>query len=151
MGITRYNPTLGEFDDDGRYGRTLQEKRAYLAESEAGSVVTYDDHMAEIARAEGAKDTAYKERNALVNALCKLFPASLERHPDSDTAWEDDWRWIVFIDLPTGQATWHIHDSEVPAFSHLPRGAGRTWDGHTTEEKYRRLEALSVGGTGTKE
>ncbi len=91
-----------------------------------------------------AKDQAYRERNMLVSALSKFFPSSLERHPDSDTAWDNDWRWIVFIDLPTGQATWHIHDSELPLFDHLIRHLHPKWDGHTTEEKYQRLAAIEV-------
>lgn len=94
--------------------------------------------------AKEAKDNAYKERDQLVAALSKLFPASLERHPDEDTTWENDWRWIVFIDLPTGQASWHIHDSELPLFAHLPRRQGRKWDGHSTPLKYKRLNALAV-------
>jgi len=89
------------------------------------------------------KDAAYSERDQLVCAMSKLFPASLERHPDEDTSWENDWRWIVFIDLPTGQSTWHIHDSELAMFDHLPRFQGRKWDGHTTPEKYARLASLS--------
>jgi len=89
------------------------------------------------------KDAAYHERDMLVCALSKLFPASLERHPDEDKTWEHDWRWIVFIDLPTGQATWHIHDSELEAFAHLPRFTGRKWDGHTTPEKYARVALLT--------
>jgi hypothetical protein len=94
---------------------------------------------------DAAKNAAYTERNALVAALSKMFPASLERHP-AEEEWEDDWRWIVFIDLPTGQATWHIHDSELPNFAHLPREAGRKWDGHPTAEKYARLAALTGEG-----
>lgn len=87
------------------------------------------------------KNNAYAERNCLVAALSKLFPASLERHPENEP-YEDDWRWIVFIDLPTGQVCWHIHDSELPLFAHLQRNAGRTWDGHDREEKYRRVAGL---------
>ena len=91
-----------------------------------------------------AKDMAYRERNMLVCALSKLFPSSLERHSDEDRHWDNDWRWIVFIDLPTGQATWHIHDRELTMFDHLPRGTGRVWDGHTNEVKYDRVLALST-------
>lgn len=98
---------------------------------------------AEVERLTRAKDGAYGERNALVVALSKLFPASLERHP-AEEEWDDDWRWIVFIDLPTGQATWHIHDIELPYFAHLARDTGRKWDGHSTPEKYARLAALSL-------
>lgn len=97
---------------------------------------------AQLAELRAAKDMAYRERNKLVAALSKLFHASLERHPDEDTDWEDDWRWVVFIDLPTGQVSWHIHDSELDLFDHLPRLQGRKWDGHSTEEKYERLARL---------
>jgi hypothetical protein len=100
------------------------------------------DPSAIIAALRSEKDTAYTERNALVAALSKLLPASLERHSEADVTWEDDWRWIVFVDLPTGQATWHIHDSELCAFDHLPRRTGRAWDGHSTPEKYTRLAAM---------
>jgi len=104
------------------------------------------DQQARIEELEGVKNNAYWERNQLVAALSKLFPASLERHPDSDTAWENDWRWIVMINLPTGQASWHIYDSELPNFNHLHREAENyhSWDGHTTEEKYKRLYAISI-------
>lgn len=85
------------------------------------------------------KDAAYAERNRLVALLSKLFPSSLERHSEEDTSWEDEWRWIVFIDTPMGQATWHIHDSELSMFDHLPRNLGKSWDGHSTAEKYERL------------
>ena len=94
-----------------------------------------------------AKDNAYAERDRLVAALSKLFPASLERHPDEDESWENDWRWIVFIDLPTGQASWHYHDREADLFSDLPPYT-KPWDGHSTPEKYRRLAALSPTPSG---
>lgn len=100
--------------------------------------------LSKLAEGKKAKDGAYAERDKLVCALSKIFPASLERHPDSDTTWEDDWRWIVFIELPTGQATWHIHDSELAWFDHLPRFTGKVWDGHTTPEKYERVASLAA-------
>lgn len=96
---------------------------------------------AEVQALRKQKDNAYAERDRLVCALSKLFPAHLARHPDSDKEWDDDWRWIVYVHLPTGQVSWHIHDSELPWFEHLPKGEN-VWDGHDTAEKYRRLEAL---------
>jgi hypothetical protein len=89
-----------------------------------------------------SKNNAYVERDALVCALSKLFPSTLERHPENEE-WENDWRWIVFVELPGGQATWHIHDSELAMFDHLHRNTGKIWDGHNTPEKYARLEAIS--------
>jgi hypothetical protein len=87
---------------------------------------------------ENAKNTAYAERNKLVALLSKLFPSCLGRHEEEDTSWENDWRWIVYVTLPTGQCSWHIHDSDLPMFGHLEKGDVK-WDGHTTEEKYQRI------------
>lgn len=97
-------------------------------------------HMRELKQ---SKDTAYSERDQLVCALSKLFPSHLERHPDADKSWDNDWRWIVFIDMPTGQCSWHVHDSELDWFGHLDRRLGvNSWDGHSTAEKYVRLARL---------
>lgn len=87
------------------------------------------------------KDSAYSQRDRLVAALSKQFPSYLSRHIGE---WEEDWRNIVYINLPTGQASWHIHDSELPWFSHL-QAFGPEWDGHSDEEKHRRIEALPTG------
>lgn len=67
---------------------------------------------------EKSKNDAYHERDMLVCTLTKLFPAYLARHSEEEE-WEYDWRWIVYIDLPTGQVSWHIHDSERAMFDHL--------------------------------
>jgi hypothetical protein len=84
----------------------------------------------------------YRERDQLVAALSKQYESHLSRH---EGEWEDDWRWIVCVHLPTGQATWHIHDSELPLFDHLIGTARAShWDGHSTDEKYERLNALTV-------
>jgi hypothetical protein len=92
-------------------------------------------------------DAVYAERNALVALVSKLLPAWLERHPEADTEWENDWRWIVFVDMPTGQASWHIHDLELPWFDHLERREGESWDGHTVDEKYERVRAVELATT----
>lgn len=38
--------------------------------------------------------------------------------------------------------SWHIHSSELPVFAHLPNDGRYKWDGHTTAEKYERLDRL---------
>lgn len=88
-----------------------------------------------------AKNLAYSERNKMLAALCKMAIASgitagIGQHVGED--WEDDWRNIVFIDLPSGQVSFHIHDSETPLFEFLPDYNGE-WDGHDTEAKWQRL------------
>lgn len=91
-----------------------------------------------------AKDGAYRERNQLVAFLSKLYPSHRARHPASDETWENDWRWIICIHSPFGQLSWHIHDSDLPMFEHLETNLN-DWDGHSTEEKYRRLEQALRG------
>lgn len=98
-------------------------------------------HENEIKEAEESKNNAYHERNILVCALTKLFPAYLALHSEEED-WEDDWRWVVYIDLPTGQVSWHIHDSEKLMFDHL-EVKENNWDGHNTQRKYERLLAIS--------
>jgi hypothetical protein len=91
----------------------------------------------ERARLEEARDVAYLERNQLVSLLSKLFPAGLKR--TAIEGWDPAWHNCVFLDLPTGQASWHFHDREEYLFAHLGPYAGE-WDGHTTGEKYARIE-----------
>ncbi len=101
--------------------------------------------IAEVERLTLQKDGAYSERDKLIAFISKLFTASLERHqPEDDPDWDEDWKWIVIVDLPAGQTSWHINDSELPTFDHLQRRAGRVWDGHSTEEKYDRIAAMKT-------
>jgi hypothetical protein len=85
--------------------------------------------------------SVYSERNHLVAALSKLFPASVEQHVGPESI-DPEWANVVMIDLPTGQVSWHIPEREIYLFAHLQRDV-RTWDGHNTEEKYLRLAALA--------
>lgn len=87
------------------------------------------------------KDAAYLERNRLVAALASCFPAGVAR--TAIDGWNPEWHGCVYIDLPTGQASWHFHDSHAHLFGHLPK-YHKPWDGHTTEEKYQRLEDFSA-------
>lgn len=98
------------------------------------------DRLAEIEAMRARKDAAYAERNRVVAALAKLFPSGVAR--TNIEGWSDDWHGCVYIDLPTGQVSWHFHDSQADLFADLPPYPGK-WDGHDTDEKYRRLAALS--------
>lgn len=98
-----------------------------------------DQRDAEIAKIRARKDAAYAERNKVVAALARLYPSGTAR--TAIEGWSDDWHGCVYIDLPTGQVSWHYHDSHAPLFADLPPYAGK-WDGHTTEQKYQRLAEL---------
>lgn len=85
------------------------------------------------------RDKAYRERDQLVAVLTKLWPSHLSLDPHSDD--EDEFRYVVCVHTPMGQATWHIHESELPLFEHLYEAPDH-WDGHTTDEKYERLAKM---------
>ena len=93
-------------------------------------------------------DAVYAERNTVVAGLAALalelgYPVGTAR--TAIEGWEPEWHGCVYLDLPTGQVSWHFHDREADMFAFLPPYQG-TWDGHDTPEKYRRILALT-GGT----
>lgn len=85
----------------------------------------------------------------------KSYFAWLGKHEDKPgEEWDEDWKNIVFIRIPQGQLSWHIHDSEVSLFNRLFVASGsetgtpdhvEPWDGHTTEEKYERIRRFCEG------
>lgn len=94
------------------------------------------------------RDAVYAERAKLLVLLARLalkqgWKVGVAQHPAQDAAWDADWRTILFVDLPTGQASWHFHDDDAKLLAEFPPYVG-TWDGHTTPQKYERvLEALA--------
>lgn len=88
-------------------------------------------------------DEAYRQRNYLVSVLTRLFPSG--RRPTAIAGWEPEWHNCVFIDLPTGQVSYHYHDSHAFLFSHLPPYT-KDWDGHDKDIVHQRLLALRCEG-----
>ncbi|MEU5442778.1 MULTISPECIES: WDGH domain-containing protein [Streptomyces] len=80
-------------------------------------------------------DPVYRERAHLVAHLAAAYPSSIGYADPSEPEWA-----VVVVNLPTGQVTWHVAPSDMDLFEHVHRGA-EGWDGHTTEEKYARLDA----------
>jgi hypothetical protein len=85
-------------------------------------------------------DAAYLERNKLVALLARVFPSGIKK--TAIEGWDPSWHNCVYIDLPSGQASWHYHDREAHLFEGLPAYRGE-WDGHSTEEKYARVLQLA--------
>ena len=105
------------------------------------------DHTADLLQTQllqmtATKDGAYLERNRCVALIARMALAMGLRAGTARTAiegWDEAWHGVVYIDLPTGQASWHYHDSQAHLFANLPAYTG-TWDGHDTPEKYRRVD-----------
>lgn len=78
----------------------------------------------------------YRERAHLVAHLAALYPSHIGVDPS-----ESDWP-VVYIDTDAGQLSWHISQDDLPLFAHVRRGDA-DWDGHSTTEKYGRLDNLT--------
>lgn len=87
-------------------------------------------------------NAVYQERNRLVSFVSRCYPSYLAPAPDA----EPGFNWIVFVETPEGQMSWHLHDDELELFNHCPRWQSAAWDGHTTDVKYERLLALRPPG-----
>lgn len=77
-------------------------------------------------------DTNYALRYGLVfaaitHALACGFSAGIRLDPD-----EPEWP-VAYIEMPTGQLSWHFPQHPI------------AWDGHSTEEKYRRIHEFVDG------
>ncbi|MFD5709471.1 hypothetical protein ACFWHW_03600 [Streptomyces pharetrae] len=81
-------------------------------------------------------DSVYRERARLVAHLAAAYPSTIGYHDPE----EPDWA-VVIVDLPTGQASWHVAPEDMDLFAHVQLSEINTWDGHSTEEKYARLAA----------
>lgn len=83
----------------------------------------------------------YRERAQLVAFVASLFP-SVIAYSDPD---EPNWP-VIYITSPAGQMSWHLHKDDLELFAHVPMAQAddphAQWDGHSSEEKYRRLAAL---------
>lgn len=114
-------------------------------------ITDFAQATADLAEMTARKDGAYLERNRCVALIARMALASGWRAGIAHTAiegWSDDWHGCVYIDLPTGQVSWHYHDSQAHLFADLPDYTG-AWDGHDTPEKYRRVDAACVPALAT--
>ena len=78
----------------------------------------------------------YRERAHFVAFLSKMFPATMwadEREPNYT---------VIGIETLAGQLSWHIAPEDMDLFAHVTEEGH--WDGHTTEQKYERLD--QIGG-----
>ena len=123
--------------------RERDEARTKRLQTLANVADERDALRAEVERLTSAKDGAYEERNRCVALIARMAVAMGYRAGVAKTAiegWSEDWHGCVYIDLPTGQASWHYHDTHAHLFEGLPEYPA-PWDGHDTPEKYRRVDS----------
>jgi len=136
---------------DGHCGRTDEECHAenpVQATEYTFSRVSYiegpveaiaDTVMPVVAELAAERDGAYRERAQVVALLAAHYPAVITRATDIP---EGGWH-LLYLDLAGRQCSWHIAPRDLYLFDHVPvvdLGDPRArWDGHSTEEKYRRI------------
>ena len=84
-------------------------------------------------------DDIYSERDKILVLLARW--ALEQGYPVGvgiDAEQPEIWKYILFIELPTGQISWHLLEPELEWFSFLPDYT-EPWDGHTRSEKYERV------------
>jgi hypothetical protein len=104
---------------------------------------------------EAQRDTAYQERNELAALLARpiVYAGTLDDSSGfragvgHDANGEPGFQTVLFVDLPTGQVSWHIPDEDRHLLNGLPHYE-RGWDGHSTAEKRDRVRQAFAGGTG---
>lgn len=77
---------------------------------------------------EESKDLAYWERNVLALKYADCYYEDRENNYPG---------WLRVLSLEGGKITFHIPDNFDVGL--LPQAEKPTWDGHTTEEKWRRI------------
>ena len=136
--------TSGGWKPDAELIAACEQAEQLLSLPGMSKVIDERDALrAEVERLTSAKDGAYEERNRCVALIARMAVAMGYRAGIAKTAiegWSEDWHSCVYIDLPTGQASWHYHDTHAHLFEGLPQYAA-PWDGHDTPEKYRRVDA----------
>lgn len=88
-------------------------------------------------------DNIYTERAWCVIGLARAAKAAgccvgFRNDPDLDDGGPPALWPVLFIDLPTGQVSWHLTVEDRLRAPDIGTYLG-TWDGHDTAEKYRRL------------
>lgn len=100
-----------------------------------------DEIAAELVATKDALNSAYRERAHLVALLAAVYPAHIGRTDPNAPDWA-----VITLQLPTGQAAWHIASDDEDLFQHVEQEPENAipWDGHSTEEKYRRIDKLTA-------
>lgn len=71
----------------------------------------------------------YSERMMVVRLLAITCGFQYGVGKDDNENWDDEWRNVVYIDLPQGQVSWHIAPHDMHLFEDFPKYEGK-WDGN---------------------
>ncbi len=81
--------------------------------------------------------SVYRERNHCVALIARMAQHMGLRAAIYEALDEPGW-FLVFINLPTGQVSWHIPESDLDLFTEI-QVVPTLWDRHDTVLKYQRV------------
>lgn len=85
----------------------------------------------------------------LVRLLTKSYPSAISAAVPSASGFDRELDWFVYVNLPTGQVSWHVKHEFRGMFSHLIALPISPWDGHDQEEKWKRI-TQAMDGTASR-
>lgn len=134
-------PVLGEKFDVTTNAVIVEYNRLAAALSWPDEQPQDERDAAELVATKDALNAAYRERAHLVALLAAVYPSHVGCTDPDAPGWA-----VVTLQLPTGQAAWHIAPDDEGLFQHVEQEPGNAipWDGHSTEEKYRRIDELTA-------
>jgi len=147
--LTSWGKRLRELRDKAHAAVAADEQEGDFSERIVGYVESAHETLDELANYASAmgrklhehhasKNQAYTERNVLVALLARLFPSGIR--PTAIEGWNPDWNNCVYIDLPSGQVSFHYHDKDAALFKELPPYT-QPYDGHSKEDAMARIQA----------
>lgn len=84
---------------------------------------------------------AYHERAQLLSFFTTMHDSVIAYNDAEDPNWP-----ILYVNTIEGQMSWHIAPGDMYLFNHVPVVENddhrAQWDGHDTEEKYKRFKEL---------
>lgn len=100
-----------------------------------------DDRLSDVYADRNVASVGFAEAIRLLNAEgYESYRSGWHPPAEDDDADADEWA-IVWVQLPTGQATWHVPRRLVES-SHLPY-TRLVWDGHDRTEKNERVRRFA--------
>lgn len=82
--------------------------------------------------------SVYRERAHLVSFLTTVYPSVGAYNDPLEPEF-----CIVYVETPVGQMSWYIHPDDMDLFDGMCIVGDAVWDGHSTEDKYRRLSGFT--------
>lgn len=99
------------------------------------------DFMFYVQNIEQNRQSVYRERNMCVAAIVRAAIQNNWNVGYVQEQFEDGIWYIIYIDTPNGQISWHISSKEYEEYFKgiCINKYNSKWDNHTNEEKYKRL------------